>query len=107
MAKDVVLSIPMVMFSVFDSMASSYSPPMAFRTNGEAMRFFEDLCRKPEGNVYKHPSDFSLYRIGGFDAASGSITGGKLQHLCNAVDYTPAEGGTLRADLDLSVPVSS
>lgn len=63
----------MKMFSIHDSKAEAYLPPIYFKTKGEALRAFETSCKDEETNFHKYPSDYTLVELGEFDESSASI----------------------------------
>lgn len=78
----------MKIFSVHDSKAEAYLPPIYFKTAGEAIRAFESSCAESSSNFYKYPADFTLVELGEFDELSASIaTHQKPKILANAAEY--------------------
>lgn len=61
-------------FSVYDEKASYYSRPFTNRTISEAIRSFATACMDPETPFNHYPADFTLYKIGAFDDATGEIS---------------------------------
>lgn len=59
------------MFSVFDSKAGFWNPPMCFRSRGEALRSFQTAANDKRTSVGLHPHDYSLHEIGEFDQELG------------------------------------
>ena len=64
----------LVCYSIFDSKAESYSPPFFAGSDGLACRMVSDAASDPGTTLFKHPADFTLYRLGSFDPVSGLIT---------------------------------
>lgn len=62
------------LYVVYDSKSESYSGPHSHRTKGEAIRTFTDACNDPETMLYKHPEDYTLMEVGGFNLTTGIIT---------------------------------
>lgn len=62
-----------VMVSVQDSAVGVFGRPMFLRSDGEAVRVFQDeVNRAAEDNMlYRHPDDYSLWRIGTWDDDTG------------------------------------
>ena len=54
-------------FTIFDSKAASYLPPMYMQSTGAMIRTFEDECNNEKSHFNKHPADFTLFEIGSFD----------------------------------------
>ena len=63
----------MLVFAVYDKKMGEYGPPVAVSHVIEAERWFDSLVNG-EGVVSRYPEDFALYRIGDYDAASGTMT---------------------------------
>jgi len=74
-------------FSVRDSATKTYNVTFTAPTNAAAMRQFGDLAKDENTNVYKHPTDFVLYRVASWDDDSGEMTPETLQKLAHAEDY--------------------
>lgn len=60
-------------YSVYDRKALSYYAPFFAVADGAALRSFMDLANDPQTNVGRHPGDYVLYRVGGFDDSSGLL----------------------------------
>lgn len=66
----------LLIFSVFDSKASAFLPVFMMRSNGEAMRMFQDEVNREGSEFAKHPEDYTLFRVGEFDQLTGELVGG-------------------------------
>lgn len=67
-----------VYYAVFDRKAEIYSQPFLEIKDGTAIRAIQDIVINNKDHAFaKHPSDFSLHRLGSFDENSGEITGQK------------------------------
>lgn len=78
----------MKILSVYDNKAESYSPPMCFKTKGEAIRAFETTCKDPQSQFAMYSDDFTLIEIGEFNEQTGVLTpAGKLILLANASEF--------------------
>lgn len=64
----------MKIFSVNDSKAEAYLPPIFFRTTAEALRAFESSCDDSNSSFSKYPSDFTLVELGEYDELTAKIT---------------------------------
>jgi hypothetical protein len=65
-----------VYYAVFDSKAEMYSQPFLEIKDGTAIRAVQDIVINNKDHAFaKHPSDFSLHRLGDFDENTGVITG--------------------------------
>ena len=65
-----------VYYAVYDIKAEVYSAPFLEIKDGTAIRAIQDLVINNKEHVFaKHPSDFTLHRLGEFDENTGVITG--------------------------------
>ena len=65
-----------VYYAVYDRKAEIYSQPFLEVKDGTAIRAVQDLVINNKDHAFaKHPSDFSLHRLGEFDEVAGKITG--------------------------------
>tara|TARA_B100000579_G_C22312271_1_gene612135 strand:+ start:142 stop:393 length:252 start_codon:yes stop_codon:yes gene_type:complete len=65
-----------VYYAVYDRKAEVYSTPFLEIKDGTAIRAVQDLVINNKDHAFaKHPSDFSLHRLGEFDEIEGKITG--------------------------------
>ena len=65
-----------VYYAVFDRKAEMYSQPFLEIKDGTAIRAVQDIVINNKDHAFaKHPSDFSLHRLGEFDESTGVITG--------------------------------
>ena len=65
-----------VYYAVYDRKAEMYSTPFLEIKDGTAIRAVQDLVINNKDHAFaKHPSDFSLHRVGAFDETTGVITG--------------------------------
>lgn len=62
-----------LMFAVLDKAANLYMAPFFVVAEGVAVRDFMDEANNPSSLLAKHAKDFSLYRLGSFDDATGSF----------------------------------
>lgn len=58
--------------TVYDSKAQAYLNPMVFRSTGDAIRAFGDLCSNSEHDFHRHAEDYTLFEIGEWDEFTGS-----------------------------------
>lgn len=56
-----------------DSAAVAYSAPLFFPALGMAERWFKDECNSSQSELAKHPSDYELHLVGGFDTEGGEL----------------------------------
>jgi len=65
-----------VYYAVFDRKAEMYSQPFLEIKDGTAIRAVQDIVINNKDHAFaKHPSDFSLHKLGEFDETTGVITG--------------------------------
>ena len=65
-----------VYYAVYDRKAEMYSQPFLEIKDGTAIRAVQDIVINNKDHAFaKHPSDFSLHRLGEFDELTGVITG--------------------------------
>lgn len=65
-----------VYYAVYDKEAEMYSQPFLEIKDGTAIRAVQDIVINNKDHPFaKHPSDFSLHRLGDFDESTGVITG--------------------------------
>ncbi len=50
------------------------------------MRSFEDITGDADHPIGKHPEDYSLFRIGGFDDTNGKFLDENNECLCTALE---------------------
>lgn len=62
------------MVAVFDRKVEAYEKPTCLRTRGEALRMWETLCNDGKSAMSTHPEDFSLYELGVYNQATGTLT---------------------------------
>lgn len=62
-----------LMFAVLDKAANLYMAPFFVVAEGIAVRDFMDEANNSSSLLAKHAKDFSLYRLGSFDDATGSF----------------------------------
>lgn len=61
------------MCSIYDGKAEAWTNPMYFRSNGEAVRSFQDAANNKELDVGRHPEDYALFEVGEFDPRTGEV----------------------------------
>lgn len=60
------------MYTVYDSKVNAYLQPFFMKSNGEALRAWEESCNDNKTSFYKYPQDFTLFEIGIWDDSTGS-----------------------------------
>lgn len=71
-------------YTIFDVKAEIHHKPFFFIADGEAARAFSDLANDATTSVGRHPADYTLYRIGTFDDASGLLMADQRVHIAHA-----------------------
>lgn len=65
-----------IYYAVYDRKAEIFSQPFLEIKDGTAIRAIQDIVINNKDHAFaKHPSDFSLHRLGEFDEISGVISG--------------------------------
>ncbi len=73
-------------FSVFDVKAKAYLPPFVMPERGMAMRVFSDCVNSDDHQFGKHPGDYTLFELGGFDDGAGEIAAVPAVKVCNGLE---------------------
>lgn len=63
----------MVMCSIRDQKAEAWLNPMFFLARAQAVRSFQDAVNGREGDIAKHPEDYTLFHLGYFDQLTGEV----------------------------------
>ena len=64
----------MQVVAVYDEKAKAYLPPFFQPNDAMAVRIFTDCVNDENGHPFSiHPEDYTLYKIGTFDDATGTI----------------------------------
>jgi len=75
-------------FSIHDSKAEAYLPPIFLKSVGEAIRAFQSSCEDVNSQFYKYPSDFTLVELGEFNETTAEIKSLPAPRiLANAAEY--------------------
>lgn len=77
----------MNIYSIKDDQVDAYAQPFFMPTHGAALRAFADHVNEKDTPANKHPRDFSLWHIGTWDEASGTITSAKPSKIGTALEY--------------------
>ncbi len=62
------------MFSVYDAKAEAYLSPFFMTHEGQAIRTFTDCLQSKEHMFSRHPADYTLFDLGGFDDSNAQFT---------------------------------
>lgn len=60
-------------YSIYDSVAGTFTTPIFLHNDNEAKRLFKTWCNNPELPMHANPGDYALYAIGFYDNNSGLI----------------------------------
>lgn len=60
-------------YTIYDRKALVYGVPFFAATDGLALRMLTDAANDSSTQLFKHPSDFVLYRCGAYDDNSGQL----------------------------------
>ncbi len=60
-------------FTVFDQKAVAYLPPFCLPEVGMATRVFKDMVNDPKHELGRHPEDYTLFEVAGFDNLKGAF----------------------------------
>lgn len=65
----------MVIVSIHDSATSVFGRPVFVASEGAAIRSFGDEIQRddPNNEMFRHPGDFDLFRLGAYDDNSGEL----------------------------------
>jgi len=79
-------------FSVYDSKAAAYTQPFYAVNSRVAVRMFTELANDPKHTFGMHPEDFTLFELGSFDDATGTIDqlDVKMSAIGKAIEYQKA-----------------
>lgn len=61
-------------YSVYDSKAEAYIPPMFYQSKGQALRQFSEVANDKTHQIGKYPEDFTLFEIGEFNDSNCKFT---------------------------------
>ncbi len=61
------------MFTIYDEKAKAYLPPFFLPESGMAIRAFADCINSDAHQFGKHPSDYTLFTLGGWDDTSAEL----------------------------------
>lgn len=60
-------------YSIYDSRAAAYLPPITARNDGTAVRMFHSAVQDPSTDFAKWSDDYALFHLGDFDDETGKI----------------------------------
>jgi hypothetical protein len=77
-------------FTIYDSKACYYYPPIFMKTRAEFVRSLRDTVSDSSTVFHKHPEDFVAYSIGTFEDTDAVFSPSALDHVCNVSDLLVA-----------------
>ena len=60
-------------FVIYDSKAMVYARPMYIHNDAMAMRMAHDVRHNEETDIFRHPEDFTLFKLGEYDDSDASF----------------------------------
>jgi hypothetical protein len=61
-------------YSIYDSAAGAYNTPFFMHNDAMAIRAFQDNANDNESMISKHPSQFTLFKVGEYNDEDGVFT---------------------------------
>ena len=74
------------LYAVLDKASGVYDGPIPCNADGVAMRNFRNTAMDANSTIGKNPSDFSLWRVGEWNDATGEIVPEIKECMAYAVD---------------------
>lgn len=65
--------IELGLYSIFDVKAKAFLAPFSIANDSMAVRSFGDAVNDPSVQFFKHPEDYTLYRVGTFNLEKGVL----------------------------------
>lgn len=73
-------------YTLYDVKAQLYHPPFFTHNHALAQRMVADVAADLNTQVGRHPSDFKLYYIGGYDDGAGRLVPlSIMEHVCDVI----------------------
>ena len=100
------------MYAVYDTAAGVYDRPFVGRSDGEAVRSFQDIANDKEHPIGKHPEHYSLHSVGVYDDNTGDIDPkdrkciARAHELVKVVEEYPSPG-LVNDGRDVEVPLNA
>lgn len=78
-------------YTIYDRKSLQYHQPFFAVADGAAVRMLSDIANDPNTSIGRHPSDYVLYRCGGYDDSSGQLLPvTALHHITDALPLVQA-----------------
>lgn len=76
-------------YVLLDAKTGAHSQPMFFATDGAAVRSVIEIGLDPNTMIGRHPSDFVLYCVGGFEDSTGMLHPGEFVSFGSVASLLP------------------
>lgn len=76
----------MNIYAIKDHAIEAFNRPFFLPADGSAIRAFQDEINNEQGELYKHPEDYELYKIGIYNEQTAEIGPQKPQLLAAGAD---------------------
>lgn len=76
------------LYAIFDRCSGVYDGPHKARTDSEITRMFADLANDANHPIGKHPEDFTLFKNGNWNDATGDLVPQVPKKICNGAEVT-------------------
>ena len=77
-------------YAIHDAKIEAYMQPFYARTDEEAKRGFSGVVNG-QGQIHDHPGDFTIFKIGEYNDADGSLVPVDKVSLGNALEFKTTE----------------
>lgn len=77
--------------AIYDSKAEAYLQPFFAQNQACGQRIFAHACNNPEQNFSQFPADYTLFRLGEFEADTGIFELVTPENLGNGLTYSKFE----------------
>lgn len=75
------------LYSLYDVVSNHYEVPFGSANDRTALRTFEQVCQRNSDMIMRHPEDFKMFYVGGFDNKTGNLYfEDKPLFVANAID---------------------
>jgi hypothetical protein len=79
------------LYAVYDRCSRVYDGPIPQANDDTAIRAFTQMCNNPQSTVAQSPEDFTLFKVGEFDDATGEVVGLVPEKLISAHEIAQPE----------------
>lgn len=78
----------LILFSIHDNKADTYTPPFAAPSRGVMIRNIQDVVSEGKTPHSKHPDDYELFELGTWDDVQGTFSIKEYQSLGTVAQLT-------------------